>query len=183
MNQPDPTEITAQEKEFKNYELYKKWVRTKGVERFGSFMTWFDPDSDIYKLVVDIGSVEPETRKRISSSKAFVDAFEVGAFLSCIKDNTAHLFYKVKDKAPVFVKYGGSSGVSRVLTIAPAGEQRPDDFSFTVSHYKGRSTSTGAIVPIKEEKISSDMLLLSKAEICHLSYKLTVALNSTFEVQ
>lgn len=156
--------------------IYKKWTKTSNVQRFLSLGAWIEAK----KASIDIGIVEGAGLK--SATKCWVDIFELATFLRSVATNVASgttgeskMWYggKVTDGKPV----------SRVFSIKYWGQQGQDQpdtnaFVFQCAAMDGVSTSSGAIMPVKPNKIiSNDSIKVARSELMVMSYCLDLFLT------
>jgi hypothetical protein len=174
--------------------IYKKWFRTKDKAGFISITPWFDNEQDITKLIIDIGEANPQTKQLLSSTNFFVDGFKLGSFLHSVSHGTGTMNFPIKKKKindewqndpdnrtnESISFYGGSGNVARVFRIHHWETKDGHDsssFVFKTGHFKGNTSSTGAIIPIMSEPISANLIKMTRPEIAELSYIIDIELN------
>lgn len=170
----------AEEKEFVNFEIYKKWFRTKEKQGFCSITAWFEGQ----KVVIDIGEVTSETK----ATKCFVDAYDFLTWAKAVRDGRATTLYPPNDREQrntpeAFTSFGGSGDVARVFkahwwnTARDGKDATPGGgFAFKCGHFKGRTTGQGAIIPDFQSPLSINQIKMTHVEVATVANRLDHAL-------
>lgn len=159
--------------------LYKKWFKAGTQSGFVSITPWYGA----CKLAIDVGSVDPNTKAVLSSTKCFVDLIEFGTYLRSIVSGTAEKIYPKRDQCPSpesFLSYGGSETTSRVFKIHYWGAGAdaagtPGSFVFKCGHFGGKVTQTGAVIPNFQDRKSANMIKISLLEMHEIAYRVDLA--------
>lgn len=159
--------------------LYKKWFKAGSQSGFISITPWYEAR----KVSIDIGSVNPDTKAVVSSTKCFIDIIEFGTYLRAIVNGTAEKLYPKRDQCPSpesFLSYGGSGDLSRVFkihywsadaeSIGTAGS-----FAFKCGHFGGTVTKTGATIPNFKDRKSANLIKVTLLEMHEISYRVDLA--------
>lgn len=179
--QPDE-EVAPAPKEFAN-PVYKKWFKAGGNAGFISIEPWLAGQ----KFVVDIGKVDPNTNKVVSSTKCWVNAVLLVNYLNLVNNDKGKEFFPPRGDCPSpesFVSYGGSGSppVARVFKVHWWGAKKdsegdPKGFAWKCGHFKGVTTNTGAIKPQYDSLESADLIKVSRLEMQEIGLRLNVSLN------
>ena len=175
------TETSAMSPKIESTEFYKKWFKTSTQAGFISLSTWLDAG----KVVVDIGKLGGDS-KVSSSTKCFVDAFDLITYLHCVVHGTSTELFPKRSQCPSpesFVSFGGSGTISRVFKIHYWGAKTDSDgdpkgFAWKCGHFEGKVSATGAIEPNWSAQKSADMIKVTRLEMHTMYHKLNYALNT-----
>lgn len=170
--------------------FYKEWFRSSSSAGFISLTPWLVDATGrpVGKVVVDIGSVSPSNNEVLSNTKCYVDAVDLAVYLRAVVNRTAENLYPQRSgtfSPESFIMFGGTAGenpVARVFKIEHWGANsgnagNGDAFVWKCGHFEGKVSDTGAIQPIYDKAIRSDMIKRTRLAMHTISYKLDLLLN------
>jgi hypothetical protein len=164
-------------------ELYKKWFKAGSNAGFLSITPWLAAG----KFTIDVGKVDPNGSAVLSNTKCYIDAVRLGTYLRAVVSGTgANLFPKRQDcpSPESFVVYGGTAGAdpkARVFKIHWWGAKAdsPGDeggFAWKCGEFGGKVTDTGAITPLYDKPVSTDMIKVTRQEMAEIAYRIDLCL-------
>lgn len=156
--------------------LYKRWHRR-------GFLTIKEiPD---LPLMVEIGSIDPKTKKSISVTSCYVAGYKLATYLQAISQGTGALLYPEypKDfdrKLPEsFAVYGGGRSkegpISRIFKIhywMKNDKPQLDRFAWKCGHFTGKESDTGAFIADRSKPLSADLIMVPRQEMAEISFLL-----------
>lgn len=176
----ETTENTSGQGKHFEPDIYKRWHR-KG---FISIRPW----SDAGRFVIDIGTIDPNTKAKISNDIAYVNALDLLTYLKAVRDGYGTKLYPIMspDKVPdrpsdeSFVVYGGSDTaegpISRIFKIHhwayKAGDNYQYDnkaFAWKIGVFKANRTSEGAFIAIRSQSLSYNMIKVDRLEMAKIA--------------
>lgn len=164
-------------------ELYKKWFKSSNASGFISITPWYDAA----KLAIDIGSVDPNTKKNISSTKCFVDMVDFSVYLNAVLNGQGEKLFPKRDQCPSpesFVSFGASADLSRVFKVHYWGADTDKEgdsraFVFKCGHFGGTVTNTGATIPNFKDRKSANMIKVTRLELAEIAVRVQATLLVT----
>ena len=165
-------------------EIFKKWFRTKNQTGFIGVRAAFD----IGKVAIDIGD---STTKPIKNTLVYTNVLPLATYLQAVASGTGDLLYPEKTwknkttPAETYMYYGGGTvdgkPVSRILGIRYWNWRNEPDrnaFEWKNGMFAARRGATGSYEPIMDQKLSENMIRVTRAEMAEMSMRLQVALTA-----
>lgn len=156
--------------------IFKKWFKTKSRAGFISLTPWFNA----LKISVDIGEVV--NGKVTSNTLVWTDIIGLTAFLKSIANGTSKLAYGDKEE---YSTYGGAridgKPVSRILKVHQWEKDGVTDakgFAWKTGHFAARQSDSGAYIPDMTQKISTNLIKVTRQEMHDISLRLELGLHS-----
>lgn len=154
-------------------DLYKKWSKAGGIQRFCAIRPFFEAN----KLGIDVG--QSKDNHLVSHTEVWVNALEFAAFLEQLLAGRASAIYG----KPEYTYFGGTERdgktISRMFALAPWNKDNPaEGFRALCLHQEGERNETGAFMAKRGgAKLSEDSIKLTLPELAELSYRLRLGLQ------
>lgn len=158
---------------YKDNEIWKKWIQTKGGGRFCTISVW--PEG--FKLIVDIGETSSDS-KLISNVKMYTDMAQMYTYLEAVKLGTAKEMFPKESKNDktyydTFISYGGGMSKenkpnSRIFKVQAESESR-ERYLWKGGIFAATISGPGAFKPIFSDKIAEASILLTRVDMANLA--------------
>ena len=165
--------------EFYMVEVYKKWHR----RGFLSVKYWVKES----KVQVEVGTIDPQTKKCTSSSQAYGDAYSFLSYLRAEINGNMNIVFPDFPNTQ-FQYFGGSikptgEVISRVFTSTYWRSNRdspadPTARAFSCGTYAGRKNAQGAFEPDYKSAIDFNRVKVSLAEMAELFERLNASVHA-----
>jgi len=156
--------------------LYKRWHRR-------GFLTIKEiPD---LPLMVEIGSIDPKSKKAISTTSCYVAGYKLATYLKAVTTGNGRELYPKKENdtdhqyEESFATYGGGrtkeGPISRIFKIHywnSKGNVVADRFAWKTGHFTGKENDTGAFIADRSKPLSADLIMVPRQEMAEISYLL-----------
>lgn len=145
--------------------VHKIWRRG----RFASFNYWAQGN----KVVIDIGEFGKDN-KLTSNTKCYVDLLPFYTYLSAEHDDRITKVYPSFDKDGYSI-FGGSANIARIWKSHWWMNGDTPDYGarvFKCGHFKGKPSSTGAVIADMSQPLSLSSIKLSLEELDHVYHSL-----------
>lgn len=172
-------EPEQKKKEFEQ-PIYKEWFKTNSAAGFITITPWLTAR----KLVLDIGSVDPNSNKVTSNTQFYVNALDLHTYLQSVINGSAVEIYPKRSQCPSpesFVAFGASGTDSRVLKVHywGAGSDKdgdPNGFAWKVGLFGGKKSASGAVEPQWNDIKSRDQIRRSRLEMHRIAHAVNFSL-------